>query len=429
MNKLQFQVGTAPTLDLRQTDHDIAIRGWDQQQIEFTLDGDPAQCTIEQQDNTLIVDSHVAMAVHLPRETIVRIGQVAGDLLVRDLDAQVTIEHVHGDASLRSGQAHASISQVHGDLATEDLDGPLSVGHVHGDVHLVRVQAVSLGQVHGDVHARTVDGALAMGAVSGDVHVRNVSGPLTLEEGSGSFRAEDLQAGMNVHGVHGDLSLNTMLSQGMTYRGRAQGSVMCRIPSESSARFTLKAEGEISAPLPQIETQQEGLTVGQIGEGEAQVELEAGGDLSIRVHGAEQDAATDWSFEGLAAHIEEEIARHMGDMDVNALVQQEMEKAMRRAEREIDKARERMEKEARRAEERAQRARERAIRAARKAQAKVAHQKWDVPLDTGPFVFGKTPSPPEPKISEAEQLAILKMLQENKISVEQAEMLLKALEG
>jgi hypothetical protein len=55
-------------------------------------------------------------------------------------------------------------------------------------------------------------------------------------------------------------------------------------------------------------------------------------------------------------------------------------------------------------------------------------------IETAPGLFGPPhphyhPKPKPPATSAEEQLAILKMLQEKKITVEQAEELLKALEG
>ena len=109
---------------------------------------------------------------------------------------------------------------------------------------------------------------------------------------------------------------------------------------------------------------------------------------------------------------------------------------VKQAEKEIAKAQHKLERETRRAEEQTRRAQERAARAARRAQEKVARKsrKWGVAAETGPTLFGPPPpphaGPPKPQGPPAEeQLAVLKMLQEKKISPAEAEMLLRALEG
>jgi hypothetical protein len=51
------------------------------------------------------------------------------------------------------------------------------------------------------------------------------------------------------------------------------------------------------------------------------------------------------------------------------------------------------------------------------------------PKGTGPFGPKETVEPPQPRVSSEERILILQMLQEKKISVEEAEKLLQALEG
>ena len=106
MNTQQFEGSTA--LELQQTDHDLSIKGWDRQAIELTVDGDTDQFAAREQDGVLIVQAHAPLAIRVPRAAAVTVGQVSGDLLLRDLDRAVTVDSVHGDASVRSGQASLS---------------------------------------------------------------------------------------------------------------------------------------------------------------------------------------------------------------------------------------------------------------------------------------------------------------------------------
>jgi DUF4097 and DUF4098 domain-containing protein YvlB len=433
------------TLELRQADRDVAIRGWDEEEIKLVLDGDLDQCDIEQQETTLVLTAHVPVAIHVPRGTDVSAGTVSDDLLLRDLDGAVQIGTAHGDVSIRSGQASATLNEVHGDLAVEGLKGPLSVGLAHSDVHLGQMGTVTLGRVHGGVNARTVAGELQMGAVSGDVRARDVGGPLTLEEGQGSFTARDLAGGMNVHSVQGDLSLKTALTPGLTYSGQAQGSISARFPEGTSARFDLQAKGRLSARGLAVETNENGHMAAHTGNGEAEVVLRADGDLSVKVQSAEQDPAWGFSMDELSEQINAEIAEHMSKLgdrmpDLGALVSGEIEKAMHEVEREIAKAQRKAEKAARKAQERAQRAQERAQRHAQEAQRRARQfqarfeHRGQTPPDAG---FGAHAHAPRgrasrsarPQPSREEQIAVLNMLQEGKISTEEAEVLLKALES
>jgi hypothetical protein len=191
------------------------------------------------------------------------------------------------------------------------------------------------------------------------------------------------------------------------------------------------------AHLPSIERREPSHVVGQAGTGEALVELNAGGDLWVHVQSMDREAGDGWqTLDSIAARIEAEIATHLDRMSLDSATQHEIDRAIHQAEKELARAQRHFHQETRRAQERAQRAQELAARAARRAQERIARasRSWAVTFDTGAGLFG--PRAPHPSdrsqatsASAEEQLAILKMLQESKITVEEAEQLLKALEG
>ena len=436
MEKLRFQTGQRLELQLRYAGGDAAIKGWEEAMVEVTLDGSLDQCTAEQRGDTLTIESHVPVSISVPAEAVIHVGRVSGDFLLQHLDGEVSVEEASGDVSWQSGKAALSLQEVHGRIAVDHLDGPLSVGQAHADVLLTRVLSANLSVVHGGVHARGM-GELRAGSVSGDVQASGISGPVVLEEGRGDFSGKDLAGGMDLRRVRGDLSLKTPLTPGMAYRAQTDGSIVARFPEDASARFSLQAKGSISAQLPQVEKQEAGVVIGQAGNGEAEVDLRANGDLSVRLrHQVESpeaertDAEMGARWGTLAAQIEAEIAQHMGKMDIDAVTRRAIDKATRKAEEEVRHAERRWEKEARRVEERARRASERAVRAADKAQARMGRQahRWGLSFSAGassPANAGARAA----HVSEDDQLSVLKMLQEGRISVEQAENLLKALES
>ena len=46
MEKLEFNVGEALDIELQNASSDAAIKGWDQDTVEITIDGDANQCGI-----------------------------------------------------------------------------------------------------------------------------------------------------------------------------------------------------------------------------------------------------------------------------------------------------------------------------------------------------------------------------------------------
>lgn len=454
MKTTRFEIGDQTTLRI-QADSDAAIKGWDESVIELTLDGDLDECQTQEQDQLLILHCRAAMSVRVPPQIAIHIPQVAGDLSLFDLNNSLSVDAVAGDCALHAGCADVSVSQVHGGLTVENLTGDLQVGQVHSDMRLTHLTgAVTLNQVGGDVRAHHINGNLKIGLAQGDVRVRGIGGRLVVEEMLGDFKGDDLNGGMQVS-THGDLVVKTALTPGQSYVGHADGDISMRVPSNSNAHFTLEACGGISTRLLQVAERDSGCVVGQMGDGEAQVTLQAQGHLSLKPKEAWEDDtgvfSTDFGLadlgETLSSQIQSQIAQHLSGIDMGELARTELEKAMRKIESQAGKierhaeeharrAQEHARREAERAQERAQRQAERAQREVERAQERAqremerAHRRmepgreptrrWNISINTQ--------ETSKSKASPEEQLAILRMLQNGQITAQEAEMLLQALE-
>jgi DUF4097 and DUF4098 domain-containing protein YvlB len=434
MDRLSYKASEGMTIRLIQVDSDTVIQAGAGDIVELVLDGETDQCTAVPNGDDLEISSHVPLSISVPAAAAVHVTEVGGDLILRGMDGTVTVEMARGECLLQSGQGTVSLKELFGDLTAEGTSCTLTAGNVHSDVRLGHVDgSVTLGSVHGDVRARSVNGALQMGTIDGNVRLREIQGEVVLEEGNSDFKGTDLQGGMNVQLVKGMLTLKSALTPGMTYRGHANGDIVVRCPEGTSAQYTLKAKGELRAALQEMKEMPDGGVVGRTGDGEAQVELSAGGELSLKIRGQRERFEMPFDFgPDIAAEIEAQIAETMGSLDLDALAQREIEKAMRKAEREIEKARRRSERGRREAQDRMRRAQERAARSARRAHERFSRRghlgNGSVFGGSYTFKFERGRSA-KPKVSEDEQLSILKMVQEGKITIEEAEELLKALGG
>jgi hypothetical protein len=141
-----------------------------------------------------------------------------------------------------------------------------------------------------------------------------------------------------------------------------------------------------------------------LGNGSAKITLNAGGNVRVsnRVEAGESAdefgnfAGINMDFSGLGDH----ISRHV-------------EQATRRAQRKVEEAQRRIEQKTREVERRSRRIR---------GGLEIGRWNWDL-TPKG------VPVPPSEPVSDEERMSILKMLQEKKITAEEAERLLTALEG
>ncbi len=444
MEKKRFEIGAGGVLELLAAHDDLAIKGWDEDVIEVSLDGDWAACAVETQPERLAIDSQAPLSVSAPAGIVVRVGVVSGDLALSDLGNQIDVQQVVGDCSVKFCAAQSSISMVRGDLHVEQLTGMLEVGEVKSDVRLTDMGAqVTFGRVGGDFRVQGLDGALQVGMVQGDARVRDVSGAVEIEQVQGDFKGTDMDGGMEVHAL-GDLAIKTDLTPGANYVGHAQGDISARVPPNASAQFTLQAHGGISTRLLKVEKADPNCVQGRMGDGEAQVTLKAGGHLALKPRGGSEG---DWAGfgamgaefgaigaefgrvgaefgESIAAQVEAQVAEQLGEMNFDELARVEMEKVMSRLQRDLAKIQRKAQEHSRRAEELARKAREKARRGQARAQRAAQRQARRM-HGSGRKHAGRRA---RPKVSPEEQMSILTMLQEGQITPQEAEVLLKALE-
>jgi|GEM_PF-3054216 len=439
MQRLEFKVDRETVLQVTQALGDLAVKGGDFDSVELVIDGEPTDVVVERQGNVLSVTAQASLAVHLP-DLAVQIGQVNGDLILLNLNREVRVEQVLGDCTARQCAAGLIISRVNGELVVEHVAGPVTVNEVLGDMRIIEAgDAVTVGTVNDDVRVHGAAADVKFVSVHGDLRVHDVTGRLAGEQINGSFKGSNLIGGMAVNTL-GDLVLKSVLTPGKTYTGKAQGDISVRVPADANARFTLKAGGGISTRLLKVEEKGVGCVEGQMGDGRATVVLEAGGHLSLKPGEEWKGEGAGFEFdlgESIADQIQAQIARQFEGMDWEGLTQEQVGRMMSKIERQVARAQERTQEVARQAEEQARRAREKAQRAQERAQQAAERAARRIEMQArrwGDIPGFKTPASIQAErkrsqVSPEEQLRILQMLQEGKITVQEAEMLLKALEG
>lgn len=347
-----------------------------------------------------------------------RIARVQGDLrlvgqegsevriLVPDASA-LTVAHQGNDIEvtcrggclvfLPAGCA-TSIDQVTGDVRVGGLAVSLDIDTVGGDLNLRDMAAVSVARVGGDLVARRAGGRLQAAAIAGEARLEGLRSDITLESVGGDVLLRQAHGSVNLTGG-GDVRLEFAPAPGTHSTIRAGGDLECILPDEASVEIVASAGGDLRLPIGADGAPGETQRQVHLGAGEAQLQLHAGGDLRVM-----------WPGE---AGRRNNIDVFLEEMDTK--VRTEVEKAMAAASsslRGLDSL-PRHEEIARQVEGSLRNAgvRETAPPAAPAGRTRT-------PAHGGP---GEAESP--------EQMAILNMLQTGKINAQQAETLLRALEG
>jgi hypothetical protein len=226
-----------------------------------------------------------------------------------------------------------------------------------------------------------------------------------------------------------------------TYRVKAGGNVEIRLPDDASLRLSLQAGGQVRSLVPDLALEQTGAeTAGVIGAGEATLEAQAGGQIVLRPLGAEGAPEREFDFDvdlsfldalkDLGPMIEAQVAEAMANVEVRLQeglshidgeqIRVHVERAAEHARRTAERAAEQTRRQAERAAEQVRRQAEREAERARIRKER-AERRWQ-------RASGKR-ARQEPAATDEERLRVLRMVEQGKITLEQANELLAALEG
>jgi hypothetical protein len=254
---------------------------------------------------------------------------------------------------------------------------------------------------------------------TGDLFVKNAQGDVSIRDVAGNINLETVADDLALRGVGGNIKVNVGDDVIVYLEPKADGNysvvagddILLVLPANTNATLTVQGD-EINIDLPGVEDDEDATERSIVlGDGSAMISLSAGGDVRV-------------SDKANAGEFAEEFGNFAGlNFDWSGFgdrISHQMERVAERVARQTEQA-------ARRAEEAGRRAERHAERHARKWKGKVNVGRWN--WNIGPTGVITPPAPPSEPVAEEERMAILKMLQEKKISAAQADELLKALDG
>ena len=418
----QFATTSASPLIVLDVSGDLRLKGQDDFQVIAKADS-PEDLSLEARDDQVVIHCISSCSVRVPRAAVVQ------------------IQAVHGDAVIKA------------------LDGSLSIDTVNGELELRNVCATSIGKVSGNLTAKNVDGDINMDTIVGDVSVRSVQGNFIIAgKISGNLSLSDV-GGSAKASANGNIMLRLDPAPGHDYEFDCTGNLFCRLSSDASVEISVPKASQVMVDLPGIHASAPVQTpyALTLGEGDAKISLSANGNVILDTHapdwdmedldidmGAEVDVMADAVSQQISDQVESQV-RMMEDQLNAQLSSLTMRLSAARltedqARRIEDRARQASERATERAQERMRRAQARMEQKMAAAQRKMEYKAQAMeraerhgrhPIGLGVLTFPGSPRPPTPPgepVKEEERLMILRMLEQKKITMEEAETLLTALE-
>lgn len=356
----------APLIVLESVPGDLRVAGWERDEIAARTQGE--QLSLLGEDTRFHIQCDDDLILNIPAQADLHIESVAGDADLRGLSGACRIQQASGDVAGRS-LASLQIQNLAGNLSLRNATGNISAQNIGGDAYLRASQA-----------------DISLTSLGGDLHVRGASGNISAALGGDAVLHIEPRPGVNVNITAG-------------------GNILLRLPPTADVRLEMRGGGSESVHmnLPGVifdpKTWDGQITLGS---GSAAIFLLAGGEVTVTEQDEEWDAAVsaDFDFADMPA-------------DLSGHIQRQVERAQRQAQ---DVAR-RVEQKTREAERRIQ----------ARVNARVGRwgMDWSGSIPRPP----RPPTPPGEPVSDEERLIILRMLAEKKITAEEAEKLLSALEG
>lgn len=402
MSKSVF-VGANAKITIESVGGDLSIIGWDGN--DLLIKGDEDEFRVEQKGESASVVSSADLSLRVPRTASLQILMIGGDASLRGLMGGCEIKEVGGDISIRDIGA-ISIDSIHGDISLANVKGDVYVKNIHGDA--------SIREVDGNVTLDTLTDDLSLRGVKGNLRVKNLNGDASIHGVDGHIMLDSVSDDLALRGARGNIKVSVGEDVVVYLEPKADGEytidagedILMVLPKNANATLDLRGD-EINMDWPGIENDKSATErVVTLGDGGAKITLNAGGEVRISNRSDAGDSADEFgNFAGL----------NFDWSGFGERISRQVEQATARA--------------AKRAEEAARRAERHAERHARRGKGGMVIGRWNWDPKGGIPNPPSPPAPPSEPVTEDERMAILKMLADKKITAEQAEQLLAALEG
>jgi len=389
MRQSVLPVSGSITLEVDHVGGDLQIVGWERAEIIAKTDDD--ELSLRANGQILRAFSDGDLILYVTRETTLRILDVGGDADLRALTGEADILNVGGDLQMRN-VGNLKIKSVGGDMSLRGCSGDLLVDSVGGDA--------SLHDIKGDVRI----------TVGADLYLRGSENNVLARVGS-------------------DAALYLRPKPGKDVNVQAGSDILLRLPAKPDVELTLQGcdDESIRVDLPGVRPDEVGMFRKLIvGSGGSTVNLIAGSEVIVTSRDEEWENVAEFDplgregpfaageFPGLSSDMHDRISRRVEEATRRAL------EASMRAQEQTEKVQRRVDSAMRRAEEKM-----------RSAERRSMHMGINIGRFGASVDNTRPPVPPAPTepVTDDERLAILKMLQEKKISLQDAEKLLSALDG
>ena len=354
--------------------------------------------TIMQSDDVIYITAMDRCDIQVPANLEVTIEKALGSLHIKALDSPIHCEKVLGNIII-NGAGKVSIEKIGGNCSIKDISGDATVEKIGGNFVADSFSNLVIEKIGGNCLLKNGRQALNINKVGGQFTGEGLSGSVAIQRVGGNLVCNNLSFGGTTK-IGGDAQLGL---SGLPEKTSitAGGDIRLHVPVDlTNVKFVLSYDGTLNFNAAGIKISKNNKGFEQVlGNGEALIEIRAGGNISI----------TDEPW--IAKEVHEDVKDHFdfSDTSFSETIHDQVRRASEMASSRISEAQKRLD----------------AI------QSRIGSDFGEqVEMAFGASgLSAKTQAEQAQKsVTDEERLLILQMLQDKKISVDEAEQLFRSLE-
>lgn len=383
----------------------LKIEGVDETQVQCEIDA-PQLATLIEENGHIYLTANSSCHVTVPMASSIDIEKGMGSVSIHNIQGSVQIEKALGNLVV-DGVDSVRVEKIGGNCAVRNATGEIYLEKVGGNLIVSQVGSLYCEKVGGVCKAKTIAGDFKVDKVGGGFKAEQIAGLTGVNRVGGDFKAVDLSLNEDVH-AGGNIRIARLNLKNDVSLAAGGDVVLSLDESLPGARINLNSGGnhirivhgddDLSVDAKKYEY--------EFGDPQFMLDIAAGGKILIGEQ-IDSDEALVGDLSGFFSYEESAL---------NELIKERVDSATRRAEAKIKAAEIRLEQ-------------------IRDNVEKTRGIKISVDLDDLKKVKAAAPVPPVTRkagkkgASDEERLMILKMLQDKRITVDEAETLFKALEN
>ncbi len=384
----------------------IKIMGVEQSYVTCEVDA-PQLATLVEENGHVYLTVNASSEISVPVDSQIELERAMGSVKISSVRGIINGEKALGNLVLNN-VGEVRIGKVGGNFSVRKASGAIQIEKVGGNLVVDEVESFRCEKIGGSCKAKNIQGDFLLEKAGGDFKGQALNGLIRVEKVGGSFKAQSLTISEDIR-AGGDIVLKDFVTSKDGLALRAGGSIRMELGENfEPTNFEMRSGGQdirILIGQDDLDLVEYTYTY-KMPEASRTISVAAGGDVSLRELTELQD-----DFVG---DLSDKFAYE--ESAFSELIQERVTQATRMAEAKVKAAEIRLDK----------------------IMEKVEKQRgFSIDVDTGEGIekrvdISATPSITRPAgkkgASDEERLMILKMLQDKKITVDEAETLFKALD-